>query len=467
MGDDTQTGPVWLRRDDSENTRSAKLGLMIAWSPSEPARVGEIGIVPADGKAWIVGRGDESSEAAPRLRFARLRPSSGPFTRPLEAPSLSRQQLAVRSRDGQLFIERRGRAPLRVNGRGVETAVVRPGDRVTIDRQLVLLCVDRTTGHGPEASAEFPFAEPDPSGMVGESTTAWRVRSEIAFYAQREGHCLVVGPSGSGKELAARAMHALSPRRERPFVARNAATLPAGIIDAELFGNARNYPNAGMRERGGLVGEAEGGTLFLDEIGELPDELQAHLLRLLDHGEYHRLGEDRGRRADLRVVGATNRTLEAIKPDLLARLTLRLRTPGLDERREDVPLLARSVLTRLATSDPSLAARFLADGEPRFDPELVEALVVHDWQTHARELESLLILAMATSTKSYVDLTPAVRERLRSVERELPDRDTIEEALRRAGGNVSVAWQDLGLSSRDALNRLIKKLGIVVRRDRD
>ena len=129
------------------------------------------------------------------------------------------------------------------------------------------------------------------------------------------------------------------------------ATLPAGLIDAELFGNVANYPNAGMAERPGLIGEADGSTLFLDEIGELPDALQTHLLRVLDDGgEYQRLGDARRRHADLRLIAATNRPVRQLKHDLAARLRLRVHLPGLNERPEDVPLLARFLLQRAAAS---------------------------------------------------------------------------------------------------------------------
>src|SRR5262249_46286359 len=153
----------------------------------------------------------------------------------------------------------------------------------------------------------FPFGRADADGFVGESPAAWDLRDRLAFIGPQAGHVLLVGESGVGKELAARALHARSRRSRRPLVSRNAATLPEALIDAELFGHARDYPNAGMPERAGLVGEADGGTLFLDEIGELPEARQAHLLRLLDGGEYQRLGDPRVRRADVRFIAATNR----------------------------------------------------------------------------------------------------------------------------------------------------------------
>src|SRR5262249_52388775 len=159
------------------------------------------------------------------------------------------------------------------------------------------------------------------------SYDAWELRREIALLGSSEEHVLILGESGSGKELVARALHASSRRSTKPLIARNAATFPAGLVDAELFGTAANYPNTGSPERPGLFGQARGSTLFLDEIGELPQDLQAHLLRVLDGaGEYQRLGESRSRTADVRLIGATNRSIDALKIDFAARFKLRLRT---------------------------------------------------------------------------------------------------------------------------------------------
>src|SRR6185295_7811651 len=124
-------------------------------------------------------------------------------------------------------------------------------------------------------------------------------------------------------------------------------------------GNVKNYPNPGMQERPGLIGQAHGGTLFLDEVGELLPELSAHLLRVLDEGgEYQRLGEATPRRADVRLVGATNRETALLKHDFLARLAVRIDLPPFEARREDIPLLARHLLERAADKSPEIAARF-------------------------------------------------------------------------------------------------------------
>lgn len=459
MAEETSTGPGWLGQPGSEREPRVGLGLLIAWSASEPSRVGEVALVPADGRARILGRGEQLADEPERLRFARLRPGSTVETSALAGRESSRRQLAVQEHREKLDIERLGPA-VKVNGVSVDHASLEPGDRVTVERQLVLLCVERAQQPTADDPGAFPFATPDPFGMVGESPVIWQLRRHVAFCAARDEHVLLLGPSGAGKELIASAVHSLSSRKAGKLVARNAATLPAGIIDAELFGNARNYPNAGMRERSGLVGEADGGTLLLDEIGDLPEELQAHLLRLMDHGEYHRLGDDRARTADLRLVGATNRGSESLKRDLAARFKLRIQVDGLDARREDIPLIARAVLKAQAGTDPVLAERYFERGEPRIDPELMEALLEHDYTTHVRELERLLISALGSSRQRFVALTPEVTAELSIRRRSHPTRLEIEAALQRADGNVSEAWKQLGLSSRDALNRLIKKLGV-------
>lgn len=441
---------------------------MIAWSHAEPARVGHVAYVPRGDRGAILGRGEARPEdAAPRLFFGAERPGR-PRVLPLSAPGLSRQQLRVRARGDHLRVQCIGKLPMRVHGREVSEAEVAPGEVIELSRELLILCEEREPLVPGDREPPFAFGMPDPHGWVGEGSAAWLLRDEIALAAGGPNHVLVTGPSGAGKELLARAIHALSPRASGPFVARNAATLPHGIIDAELFGNAKNYPNSGMRERAGLFGEADSGTLFLDEIGELPEELQAHLLRVLDQGEYHRLGEDRARRVDVRVVAATNRDVASLKHDFAARLKVRVSVPGLSERRADIPLLARVLLRELAKNAPAVRERFFDADEPRIAPELVSALLAHEWTAHVRELEGLLIVALRESRQHFVALTKGVQERLRlpaRPTREPPSREEIEEALALASGNVSRAYQSLGLPSRDALNRLIKKLGIRVQRE--
>jgi MoxR-like ATPase len=477
--DSTRTDASWLPPDDEAVGGRAggprsEFRLVVAWSLAQPGRVGESLVLPAVGEA-VLGRGPASpDDPAPRLLPRRLGPHEVAAAIPLQGPGLSRVQLLFRRTREGLAVVNRGRARLFVEGRLGDAAVLQGGERLHIERQLVLLVVrgprtafvgDARHGADPTASPEQmlgaspTFGEPDPFGMVGESPVAYELRDRLRFAARRQAHVLLLGPSGSGKELCARAVHGLSTRAAGPFVARNAATIPAGLMDAELFGHARNYPNAGMAEREGLVGEAHEGTLFLDELGELDDGLQAHLLRVLDDGAYHRLGDARARRADVRFVGATNRSVDRIKHDLAARLALQITVPGLDERREDIPLLARALLRRTAERDPELATRFFANGEPRIEPALLHALLGHRYTGHVRELFQILMMSMASATEDFLPLTPAVEARLLEPSAALPTQAEVEAALARTAGNVSRAYRELGLPNRDALRRLLKKYG--------
>jgi two-component system nitrogen regulation response regulator GlnG/two-component system response regulator HydG len=453
------------------------LALVVVWCAAEPHRIGEVALFPGPGSAWKLGRGAPTGGAADRACFVRQRPGSATPAGPLEGSGISREQLRLRVRPDALLVERIGRCSMLVNGQPAEMEALVPGDTLHLKGHLLLLCVRRPRElpvlRDFPADAAGAFGEPDAFGMLGESPAAWRLREQIAFDARADNNVLVLGASGTGKELAARALHALSRRASRPFVARNAATIPPGLVDAELFGNLKSYPNPGTPERPGLVAQADGGTLFLDEIGELPWELQAHLLRVLDAGgEYHRLGEALPRRANLRLVAATNRAPQDLKHDLLARLTLRLPMPPLEERREDIPLLVRHLLRKAADQNPEIGRRFFPEdarlGAPRVDPALIEHLLHRTYPLNVRELETLLWSAMRGSSGDRVILTDEIREtappapaaaRPRSGE---PTADEIREALRRHDDNLTKAARALGLPSRFVLYRLIKKLGIEI-----
>jgi two-component system nitrogen regulation response regulator GlnG/two-component system response regulator HydG len=368
-----------------------------------------------------------------------------------------------------------GSATLLVNGRECTEADLAQGDVIDVADHYVFLFRKRPASldrlrHARDPA--HPFGEADAHGILGESPAAWALRDAIAFAAHATPHVLVGGPSGTGKELAARAIHTLSRRAKEPFVARNAATLPPGLIDAELFGHVKNYPNPGMPERPGLVGEADGGTLFLDEIGELPEALQARLLRLLDGGEYHRLGESKARRADIRLVGATNRAPSALKHDLLARLTLAIELPSLADRCEDVPLLARHLVLAAARRDPTVAARFVQDNgkaraEIRIEPASVTALLRRDYPTNVRELEKVLWRAMAATLEDTLRIAhepspregpedPGVDELLSGLNEKAPSKENVRATLARCEGKVQLAADALGIS-RHAMKRLIAK----------
>jgi two-component system nitrogen regulation response regulator GlnG/two-component system response regulator HydG len=396
------------------------LALVLVWSRDEPWRAGDVLLVPAGapGKAWTFGRDGASPDGrSGALGLARHRPGALEPTGPLACPRISRAQLRLSAtRSGALAVENVGRCPLLKDGQEISGAELAPGDLVELRHEVVLLCArrPRSLPAPPAGSATLhAFGEPDAFGIVGEGPAAWELRRTIAAVARRPVHTLVLGASGSGKELVARGIHALSARRGGPLVARNAATIPESLIDAELFGHAKGFPNPGSPERPGLVGEADGGTLFLDEIGELPASQQAHLLRVLDDGEYHRLGEARARRADIRLVAATNRPGEALKHDVLARLKARVVVPSLGARREDIPLLVRYLVQRQARGDPSVAARFFPDHDaaawPRVTPGLMTALLRRAWETNVRELDALLLRSTMESRGKYLDLPREAR----------------------------------------------------------
>lgn len=466
----------WLRDSQEQEAGREAHALVIAWSATEPHRIGEVAFIEDDASDTVLGRG-APNEGENRVAFARQRPGSLSPCPPLQAPSISRDQLRFKPAQGGLEVERLGRCGLLLGGTTTDKGVVRPGETVTLKHQLVLYYTRRPVQlpalTAYPSSELHPFGEADRYGIVGESPAAWELREQLAFTATSGQHTLLLGESGSGKELAARAIHGLSPRCERPLVSRNAATFPAGIVDAELFGNVRNYPNPGMDARPGLIGEADGSTLFLDEIAELPVDLQAHLLRVLDaNGEYQRLGDANPRRADLRFVAATNRDAGELKHDLLARFTLRVSLPGLADRREDVPLLVRHLLDKAAKDNPALHDRFFAPTggqvHARIDPDLVEALIRHRHTHHVRELDRLLWKAIGESKGPYVAFSDGVKEEIDIAPvANTPSEDdlsaeNIRACLERHDGKVSRAWKELGLKSRYSLYRLLKKHGIEV-----
>lgn len=442
--------------------------LVVLWSRSEPDRVGEVVLMPRRAGTWVLGRKDQPASA--RLGLHQQRPGRNVPTGELRSARLSRTQLKIqRDGAGALAVENVGKLAMRVNSREQQRARLQPGDLLELDRALLLMCVMRPEVLPGTHLSLPPFGAADADGIVGESPVAWELRRHIALCAETSGHVLIQGPSGAGKELVAQAIHRRShPRRD--LVSRNAATFPEGILDAELFGNLRDYPNPGMPARPGAVGEADGGSLFLDEIGETSHSMQAHLLRVLDSGEYQRLGESRSRNARFRLIGATNRDLETLKHDFLARFPRRIALEGLNQRAEDIPQIARHLLQRFAAENPGL----FPGGIPRMHPGLVQALVLRRYTTHVREVSRLLWASVErwklrggkylTPDKSDQPAPPPAAEAPRAPQ-ELTREDVLA-AYRRFGGVQARVPAFLGLRDRFQLARLEKKLGIT-RGDRD
>ena len=463
------------------------LALVLVWSKDEPWRIGQVLLLPADTGATVwIGRGANSAGKPLKGTFGEQRPGQWAPSAAIRSQAISRHQLSLSFHEssGAHIAHNLGKCALFHNGRPVNECQIAAGDLLQLGKQLLFLCCRRPLQFPgePGAFADFPFGQPDAHGIVGESPAVWRLRQQMMYVAARSDHVIVTGRSGSGKELVAGAIHALSARAGRPIVARNAATLPETLIDAELYGNARNYPNPGMAERPGLIGEAHGSTFFLDEIAELPQTAQAHLLRVLDGGEYQRLGEARTRTSDFRLVAATNRELSALKPDLLARLALELRVPDLDERREDVPLLVRHLLRQKAEQGDSVALELFPDRDPRGEPQIPLSFMLrfleHRYAMNVRELKSLLWEALSRSSSFAAEPLPdelrvetpdskppesALGVRVMAPDA-APSAERIQQSLDENNGSIERTWRALQLSSRFALVRLIKKYGLEVRK---
>jgi formate hydrogenlyase transcriptional activator len=238
--------------------------------------------------------------------------------------------------------------------------------------------------------------------IIGDSPALVRVRGEIAQVAPTDSTVLIQGETGTGKELVARAIHELSGRRERTLIKINCAALPRDLVESELFGHEKGAFTGAMRERRGRFELADGGTLFLDEVGELPLEVQAKLLRVLQEREFERVGGTRTLRADVRVIAATNRDLQAqvnasaFRADLYYRLNVfPIAVPPLRERRGDIPRLVQHFAAK--------AARKLGRTLDGIAPAFVERAIAYGWPGNIRELENLVERAMIMSSGGMLD----------------------------------------------------------------
>jgi DNA-binding NtrC family response regulator len=303
--------------------------------------------------------------------------------------------------------------------------------------------------------------------LVGVSAAMEDVRRAIVRAARSPFNVLVEGESGSGKELAARAIHQLSTRRERKFCDVNCAAIPEELLDSELFGHARGAFTGAVTERAGLFEEANGGTLFLDEVADLSARGQAKLLRVLQQHEVRRVGESFSRKIDVRLVTAANREMRTeagqgrFRQDLLYRLdVIRIRVPPLRDRPEDVAVLAEHFWRDAATRVGSTA---------RLTHGVLSDLTRYHWPGNVRELQNVMAaLAVAAPPRGRVRpalLPPALTSATSVTALRFADaraqfeRRCIEVALARAGGNRSKAAAQLGLS-RQGLLKMIARLGV-------
>jgi DNA-binding NtrC family response regulator len=357
----------------------------------------------------------------------------------------------------------------------------------------LLNAVDQAIKHGRQIERlnnqpmqEQPFLEnelhseisfPD---MVGKSSPLRRLLQQIETVAPSDSTVLILGETGTGKELIARAVHQLSRRKDKPLIRVNCTSIPKELFESEFFGHAKGAFTGAIKDRAGRFEAAASGTLFLDEVGEIPLELQSKLLSVLQERSYERVGEEKTRRADVRIVAATNRDLKKevaagrFREDLYYRLNVfPLRVAALRERKEDIPLLAAHFV--------ELLVKELGLPKPRLTRAGIEALLSYDWPGNIRELRNVIERAVlfaqggplvfdVPGTGTSVDLTSleprnvvqAEPEFLTESEMRRRERENLFAVLQKAGWKVkgvNGAAELLGLKPTTLFAR-IEKLGL-------
>jgi len=310
--------------------------------------------------------------------------------------------------------------------------------------------------------------------IIGESVPMKALRQQLALMADTNGRVLVYGESGVGKELVARALHAMSPRAAQPFVEVNCAAIPEELIESELFGHRKGSFTGAHEDKTGKFAKADGGTLFLDEVGDMSLKTQAKVLRVLDEQRFEPVGATESRQVDVRVIAATNKNLQEeiergnFREDLFYRLNvIPFHVPPLRERAEDIPLLAEHFLKEFTTA--------YGRKPKELTPEACRALESYHWPGNVRELRNLMERIVIMNPQIRVDARhiplPRVRrpaghssENYGSLQevRAAVEREYILKKLEETHGNVSRAAELLGLE-RSNLYRKMKALGIALK----
>jgi len=350
--------------------------------------------------------------------------------------------------------------------RGARDYVQKPWDNArliaTLRTQIELGRALRRSRRLEEENSRLRGSAPQ---MIARSPAMQAVIRVLDKVAPSEANVLVTGEHGTGKEVVARYIHGSSKRGGKPLVTVNAGGVAEGVFESELFGHVRGAFTDAKLDRAGAFEVADGGTLFLDEVANMPMQQQAKLLRVLQTGEFTPVGSSKVKRADVRVIAATNARLHdevgqgRFREDLLYRLnTVEVQLPPLRERLDDIPHLAQFFLKRIVDRGATTARRFSADA--------LEALVRHPWRGNVRELEHAVERAVLLASAEEIgpeDLFlgaaaqgPALIDRMTLDDAE---RHLIQRALARCGGNVSEAARELGVS-RSALYRRLQHHGL-------
>jgi PAS domain S-box-containing protein len=399
-----------------------------------------------------------------RLRNAHLGHRKGYNAHAQTRPMGVGLELSGRRKDGTEFPVDIMLSPVEAEGRFVLSVIRDLTEKVRI--QQALERKEREKQYlEEELNLEHSFED-----IIGESQELKKVLKQVETVASTDVTVLILGETGTGKGLVARAIHRLSPRAQRTFVKLNCAAIPAGLLESELFGHEKGAFTGAISQKVGRLELAHQGTLFLDEVGDLPPELQPKLLRALQEKEFERLGGTRTIAVDVRLIAATNRNLEKMVVDREFRSDLyyRLRVfpvtiPPLRERREDIPLLVRYFVTK--------HARQMDKRIETIPPGVMRALTKWSWPGNVRELENFIeravILTKGPSLRiPFAELVVSANEAPSTdASLEAADREHILRILREAKGVIAGpngAAARLGLK-RTTLNSKLKKLGI----DRD
>ncbi len=318
-----------------------------------------------------------------------------------------------------------------------------------------------------EAENDLLRTGEDVPEMIADSKTMSPVLRLIEKVGPSDANVLITGEPGTGKEVVARWLHFQSRRSQRPLVTVNTGGLSEGVFESEMFGHVKGAFTDAKSDRMGYFELADRGTLFLDEIGNVPLAQQAKLLRVLETGEFQRVGSSRTKKVDVRILSATNSELDKavaegrFREDLYYRLNaVEIFLPPLRERREDIPLLAAHFLGR--------AGQKYGRPDLRLAPNAVEALMRHTWPGNVRELRHSVERAVLLAEGNEVGLehlglrqAPEGSLRLENMQLDDAERILIRKAIARNRGNVSRAAEDLGIS-RSALYRRLKRHGLQV-----
>jgi len=290
--------------------------------------------------------------------------------------------------------------------------------------------------------------------FIGSSAVMVEFYKQLARMADSDVSILIEGESGTGKELAARSLHQLSNRRDKPFIPVHCGAIPETLLESELFGYEKGAFTGADKPHIGLLEAAQGGTIFLDEITEMSPGLQGKLLRFMQNGEIRRLGDTHPRQVTVRVVAAANKNIDeevkrgSFRADLLYRFVVRLHIPPLREHKEDLPLLIESILKKMGYS------------HVRISDEAMEMLMSYDWPGNVRELQNVIQQSLLLSPYGLIqpeNLPPRVRHfSLSLAPLEMAERTQILQSLQATSWNISRAAQLLGIDRKTLRSKMIK-----------